>query len=81
MENTIEPIIEEGIRTLKKSSGKKAMNLYEFEEMVFELFQPVQKAVLERAASSLSSEKESKYKHCSASAAELSSEGLRKKNS
>ena len=79
MEETLEPLIKEGIQILEKHSGQEPSSLYELEQMVFKVFQPVQKAVLEKAASSLSSEKASGCKHCSAPASELSSEGLRKK--
>ena len=70
---------KEGIQILEKRVEGKPVNLYELEEMVFEIFRPIQKAVLEKAASSLSSEEASECRHCLASASELNSEGVRKK--
>ena len=80
MKETLSPLVKEGIQILEKRLGQNSMNICELEDKVFEIFQPVQKAVLERAASSLSSEKASGCRHCSAPASELNSKGLRKKN-
>ena len=81
MKKTAESIIKEGVEQITKQLGEKSVGLYELEEMVFQAFQPIQKAVLEKAASSLSSEKTSGCRHCPAPASELNSEGVRKKNS
>ena len=81
MKKTAESIIKEGVEQITKQLGEKSVGLYELEEMVFQAFQPIQKAALEKAASSLSSEKTSGCRHCPAPASELNSEGVRKKNS
>ena len=79
MEKIDKSIIENGMEMLRKQLGEKSVGLYELEEMVFQAFQPIQKAALEKAASSLSSEKTSGCRHCPAPASELNSEGVRKK--
>ena len=79
MKELIAPIIKEGIQILEKRLKQKSVNLYELEEMVFEIFQAIQKTVFEKAASSLSSQEASGCKHCLSPASELNSEGLRKK--
>ena len=82
MEKTEKSIIKEGLDLIRKRLEKRSVNLYELEDAVFQIFQPLQKEVFEKAASSLPSRKKTREcKHCSAPASELSSEGIRKKKS
>ena len=78
MKKSKELVVELATQMVKEYSGSKAKNLYELEEMIFKVFQPLQKEVLEKTASSLHSEHSNRCKLCSSPNRELKLEGMKK---
>ena len=78
MEKLKKHIVKLATQMVKEYSGSKAKNLYELEEMIFKTFQPLQKEVLEKTASSLHSEQSNRCKLCSSPNRELKFEGMKK---